>query len=261
MSWAYMCMRVCVCACVCTCMLGRLPPLGLCMGLLQQHSSTQLLLSTTFLRGREEEEERREWGKRWRGRGNRDKRSSRKAKRKGSRGEDGRQRERGVWKRARKTVELWGMQLGREIDACLMPRTPLAIFLREVRVRQSAEKPEPGRRKGNDRERRGGRPFLKYDSPYNHNTHTHIHRAESRTLWCACVCLKFAWPVSSELWKEERNLCTNTGTHNDCDTRWPSKTLTQTNTLGWSLVWSGLDLKTNISIYDKMQMQWIKVLG
>lgn len=79
------------------------------------------------------------------------------------------------------------MQLGREIDACLMPQSPLAIFLREVRVRQSAEKPEPGWRKGNDRERRGGRPFLKYDSPNNHNTHTHIHRAESRTLWCACV--------------------------------------------------------------------------
>lgn len=81
------------------------------------------------------------------------------------------------------------MQLGREIDACLMPRTPLAIFLREVRVRQSAEKPEPGRRKGNDRERRGGRPFLKYDSPYNHNTHTHTFTEQSLGLFGVRACV------------------------------------------------------------------------
>ena len=47
----YVCLK-CVCVCVCVCV-GSLPPLGLCMGLLQQHSSTQLLLSSTFQKERD----------------------------------------------------------------------------------------------------------------------------------------------------------------------------------------------------------------
>lgn len=41
------CKFVCEAQCVCVCV-ESLSPLGLCMGLLQQHSSTQLLLSSTF---------------------------------------------------------------------------------------------------------------------------------------------------------------------------------------------------------------------
>lgn len=57
----------------------------------------------------------------------------------------------------------------------------------EVRVRYSTEKPEPALRKGSDREKGVGRPFLKYYSPYNHNTHKHAHTHSKVEFSSVCV--------------------------------------------------------------------------